>query len=158
MIKNISLTSLILLYFWLSMIIPTAQAADSRQQLANLLATHRGNVIYLDFWASWCIPCRKSFPWMAEMQTKYQQQGLIIVSVNLDTEPALAHQFLKQNPIDFKVVFDHQALIAKDYQLKGMPSSFLIGRDGELKATHVGFFNNQKTHYQNQIKALLATL
>jgi len=133
-----------------------ATQQSSTAQLKLLLKQHQGKVIYLDFWASWCVPCRKSLPWMKQMQQAYSEQGLVIIAVNVDAEPELADAFLAKNPIGFKVVFDPRGVIAQQYQLKGMPSSFLIGRDGELKASHVGFFNNQKPRYQAQIEALLA--
>ena len=152
-------------YLWLPMLclllISTSysmQAAQkqSTEQLTTLLQQHQGKVIYLDFWASWCGPCRKSFPWMKKMQSKYQEQGLVVISVNLDVEKELADKFLKDNPVNFIVVYDPTGDIATNYQIMGMPSSYIIDRDGELKVTHVGFFTKKKPRYEAQIQALLA--
>lgn len=145
---------LIVMTFFTAATLANEEAPE--QQLSNLLGKHQGKVVYLDFWASWCIPCRKSFPWMAKMQQQYGEQGLVVLSVNLDTEEKLAQQFLVDNPIPFAIIFDPQGTIAQKYQLMGMPSSYVYGRDGELKQTHVGFFNRLKPKYQSQIEALLA--
>lgn len=131
-------------------------ASEPNDKLESLFEQHQDRVIYLDFWASWCIPCRKSFGWMNEMLAKYKDKGLVIISVNVDTDPKLAAAFLKKNPINFPVIYDHAGVLASQYGLKGMPSSYLYARDGKLKATHVGFLTKHKPRYEAQINALLA--
>lgn len=140
----------------LSVLSTNLQAANANDKLEALLAQHKGSVIYLDFWASWCAPCRKSFPWMNNMVAKYKHKGLVVLSVNVDAEPELAAKFLNDNPIKFPVVYDPTATIAGKYQLKGIPSSYVFGRDGTLKTTHVGFLTNQTSRYEAQLVALLA--
>ena len=130
-------------------------AGDANQQLQSLLTKHQGKVIYLDFWASWCVPCRKSFPWMKQIQTKYQGQDFTVISINVDAEPELADKFLKKNPINFPVVFDPTGEIAARYGLKGMPTSYLLDKDGAVKVEHVGFFTHQQSLYEQQIKWLI---
>jgi len=124
------------------------------QQLNNA----KGKVVYVDFWASWCIPCRKSFPWMNNLAAQYQTQGLIILSINLDHSRVLADEFLAQIPANFPVIYDPKGNIAKKYQLKGMPSSFIINRQGQIVSAHVGFNEEKKAAYEQEIKALLTTL
>ncbi|MCP4492469.1 MAG: TlpA family protein disulfide reductase [Gammaproteobacteria bacterium] len=119
------------------------------------LAKLSGKVVYLDFWASWCKPCIKSFPWMKTMKIRYQDQGLEIVAINLDKERKLAEAFLKDIEINFEVAFDSTGDTASLYKLRGMPSSFLIGRDGKLYATHVGFRDKDKPKVEAAIKQLL---
>lgn len=128
---------------------------SAEQSLASLLLHHQGKVIYLDFWASWCGPCRKSFPWMNQIQAKLKQRGFMVISVNLDAERELADKFINDNPIGFPVVFDPEGDIASSYQLKGMPSSYIIGRDGKIKYSHVGFFTNRQPQYEQEIIKLL---
>ena len=94
------------------------------------LAQLKGRVIYLDFWASWCDPCRESFPWMASIKKKYGNQGLEVVAVNLDKEREKADAFLKNMNVNFVVAFDPSGDSASKYELRGMPGSYLIGRDG----------------------------
>jgi len=119
------------------------------------LSEFRGKVVYLDFWASWCKPCAKSFPWMNRMQATYAGQGLEIVAVNLDKERELAEAFLKKVKADFTIAFDSEGKSAETYQLKGMPSSYLIGRDGKLYASHIGFREKDKPKMEKAIKQLL---
>jgi cytochrome c biogenesis protein CcmG, thiol:disulfide interchange protein DsbE len=103
------------------------------------LDAYRGKVVYLDFWASWCGPCKQSFPFMNSLQSRYADKGLVIVAVNVDTAREDAQRFLKQVPADFKVAYDPKGDVAKEYAIKGMPSSFLIGRDGKVLSAHTGF-------------------
>src|SRR2546427_1432439 len=90
------------------------------------LAQLRGKVVYVDFWASWCGPCRRSFPWMNAMNRKYGAQGLAIVAINVDKKRADAERFLAQIPAEFTVVFDAPGAVPAAYAVKGMPSSYLI--------------------------------
>jgi cytochrome c biogenesis protein CcmG/thiol:disulfide interchange protein DsbE len=99
----------------------------------------QGKVVYLDFWASWCGPCRQSFPWMNELQRELGSQGLVVVAVNVDHERADANRFLASYPADFRVLFDPDGRLAERYKVAGMPTSFIIGRDGKIVATHAGF-------------------
>lgn len=119
------------------------------------LAKLRGKVVYLDFWASWCKPCKKSFPWMNEMKAIYQDQGLEVVAVNLDKDKKLADAFLQENKVNFIIAFDQSGDTATAYKLQGMPSSYLIGRDGKLYASHIGFREEDKSKMEQAIKRLL---
>jgi thiol-disulfide isomerase/thioredoxin len=119
------------------------------------LEQFRGKVVYLDFWASWCKPCKKSFPWMRDMKTAYAEQGLEVVAVNLDKDRKLADAFLKAVDVNFIVAFDASGDSAAAYKLRGMPSSYLIGRDGKLYASHIGFRDKDKSKMEQAIKRLL---
>ena len=103
------------------------------------LADLKGKVVYLDFWASWCPPCRQSFPWMNEMEHRYSRKGLAVVAVNLDKNRELATKFLNEMPADFTVVYDREGTVADSYHVPGMPSSFIIDRNGKIRAIHIGF-------------------
>ncbi|WP_240778324.1 MULTISPECIES: TlpA disulfide reductase family protein [Shewanella] len=140
----------------------TAQAAPSldnkvmdQQGQSVSLQQFAGKVVYVDFWASWCAPCRKSFPWMNAIQAKYQQQGLEVVAINLDVDTALAHEFLSKLPAQFNLRFDPEGDIAQAFELQGMPSSFLFNRKGELVQTHMGFFTENIPAYEQEIQMLL---
>jgi thiol-disulfide isomerase/thioredoxin len=116
----------------------------------------RGRVVYLDFWASWCGPCRQSFPWMETMQATYGGQGLEIVAVNLDRDRADADKFLHQFHPTFDLRFDPKGELAELYKVRGMPSSVLIDRHGVTRFTHVGFRPVDGTIYEAQVRELLA--
>jgi len=125
-----------------------AAAPSSAADTEFSLTDQEGKVVVLDFWASWCTPCRRSFPWLNDMHAKYQQQGLVIIGVNLDASREDASEFLEKYPARFRIHFDTNAALATEYGVEAMPSSFVIGRDGELKATHLGFKVRQQAEYE----------
>lgn len=119
------------------------------------LESLKGKVVYLDFWASWCVPCKKSFPWMNQMKQSYAGQGFEILAINLDKDKKLADEFLKGMDVNFEVAFDESGKSASEYKLRGMPSSYLIGRDGRVHASHIGFREKDKEQLEQAIKNLL---
>jgi cytochrome c biogenesis protein CcmG, thiol:disulfide interchange protein DsbE len=116
------------------------------------LASYRGKVVYLDFWASWCGPCKQSFPWMNAMQAKYGAKGLQVVSVNVDTKRDAAARFLVVNPASFAVAFDPQGRTPGLYAVKAMPSSYLIGRDGRITLLHRGYAPEDAAALEQEIR------
>ena len=116
---------------------------------------YRGKVVLIDFWASWCGPCRQSFPWMNEMHAKYQDDGLVIVAVNVDNDLAAANRFLSDYPTNFQVHFDEDKSLARKYEVIAMPSSFLIGRDGKVVEQHLGFKVMKQDEYEAAIRSAL---
>jgi thiol-disulfide isomerase/thioredoxin len=115
-----------------------------------------GRVVYLDFWASWCGPCRQSFPWMEKLKQTYAAQGLEILTVNLDGKRADADRFLNQFHPTFGVRFDPAGQLAELYQVQGMPSSVIIDRHGVTRFVHVGFRPIDAPAYEAQVRELLA--
>ena len=116
----------------------------------------RGKVVYVDFWASWCGPCRRSFPWMNEMQQKYGARGFTVVAVNVDKKRADADKFLALIPARFTVVFDAAGATPTAYAVKGMPSSYLVDARGNVTFVERGFLDESKGPLEERIKALLA--
>ena len=115
------------------------------------LSELKGKVVYVDFWASWCTPCRKSFPWMNEMHAKYQSQGLEIIGISLDENEAQAYKFLEKIPAQFTIAYDTKGTVADLYEVQVMPTSYLIDRNGKLLFTHKGF----KTKHEDAMEAEL---
>lgn len=113
----------------------------------------KGQPVLIDFWASWCEPCQESFPWMNEIKAQYPD--LKIIAINLDEESSVAESFLKENKADFKVLFDPEGELAEKYQVDGMPSSYLVDRNGKIVKHHVGFFSDKKSDYENDIKKVV---
>ncbi|GLR12032.1 hypothetical protein GCM10007907_08220 [Chitinimonas prasina] len=121
------------------------------------LADLRGKVVYLDFWASWCGPCRQSFPWMNQLQQRHAKDGLVVLAVNLDTEAKDAAAFLARYPASFSVLYDATGASAKAWGVKAMPSSYLIDRQGAIRSRHIGFRPSSAAELDAQIAALLQT-
>ena len=121
------------------------------------LDQYHGKVVLLDFWASWCVPCRRSFPWMNEMQQKYGDSGLVIIGVNMDAEPEAAQGFLDDYPANFKIISAPDGALAKEYGVIAMPSSFVIGRDGEVVTKHLGFKVKKQDEYEADLVNVLRT-
>ena len=116
----------------------------------------RGRVVYVDFWASWCGPCRRSFPWMNAMQQKYGARGFTVVGINVDKKRSDAEKFLAQTPAGFTVVYDDAGATPSAYGVKGMPSSYLIDARGNVTYVERGFVDEHKADLEQRIAALLA--
>lgn len=118
------------------------------------LSQYKGKVVYLDFWASWCGPCKESFPWLNAMTKKYPK-NLVVIAVNLDKDKTEADTFLKKYPADFKVIFNPDGNLAESHKVKGMPYSIIIDKQGEKKFSHIGFNLEKAKEYEKQINNLL---
>jgi cytochrome c biogenesis protein CcmG/thiol:disulfide interchange protein DsbE len=115
------------------------------------LADYRGKFVYLDFWASWCAPCKRSFPWMAELQKRHGDK-LQVVAVNVDTGRADAERFLAQTPAAFTVAFDPSGATPRLYSIKGMPSSVLIDPEGKVIVMHAGYNDATAQTIESQVR------
>jgi cytochrome c biogenesis protein CcmG, thiol:disulfide interchange protein DsbE len=131
-------------------------AARAESPPAVDLDALRGRVVYLDFWASWCVPCRQSFPWMEQMRQAHQSQGLTIIAVNVDQDHADAERFLKQFRPGFEVRYDPEGKLAQRFKVTGMPTSVIIDRAGQVRFTHIGFWPSQGAQADQEISQLLA--
>lgn len=131
-------------------------ASGAHAGIRTVLHELRGRVVYLDFWASWCVPCRESFPWMKSLERQYGRAGLSIVAINVNRHRQAAERFLRVFRPNFTVVFDPHGRLAKKYGIIGMPTSFLIDRHGKIRFTHVGFFLDRRAEYIRQVRELLA--
>jgi thiol-disulfide isomerase/thioredoxin len=119
------------------------------------LAQYRGRVVVVDFWASWCKPCRHSIPWLNGLASRHGADGLVIVGVNVDAERADAEQFQRQVPIGFDVLYDSQGKLAELLGLQGMPTSFVFDRAGKLAHTFVGYREAHRAAHEAEILNLL---
>ena len=128
-----------------------AQAADAPLNLDQ----YKGKVVYLDFWASWCGPCKLSFPYMQKMTSKYPADSFVVLAVNLDKSRPKAETFLAQVGNKLPVVYDPAGAVATKYAVKEMPTSVLIGRDGKVRYVHKGFFLDKAPTYEAHIAELI---
>jgi thiol-disulfide isomerase/thioredoxin len=120
------------------------------------LSDYKGKVVYLDFWASWCGPCRFSLPLLGELRDELKEQGFEVVAVDVDEDPEDGRRFLQKYPVSYPVASDPTGLYASDYELIGMPSSFLIDRQGVVRDVHQGFKKEDMIKIKEQVLLLLA--
>jgi peroxiredoxin len=102
------------------------------------LADYRGKVVFLNFWATWCPPCREEMPAMERLYQRYRGQGLIVIAISVDSDLAAVPPFLKQNQITFPIGHDPKMALAERYGVRALPSSFLVDRKGNLSALAIG--------------------
>jgi cytochrome c biogenesis protein CcmG, thiol:disulfide interchange protein DsbE len=119
------------------------------------LTPYRGKVVYLDFWASWCGPCKLSFPFMNRLAAYDSGRDFVLLAVNVDHDRAKADAFLAQVGGHVPVVYDSGGALARRFGVKAMPTSILIGRDGRIRYVHTGFYPEKMTLYQAHITELL---
>ena len=115
----------------------------------------KGKVVYLDFWASWCDPCRKSFVWMNDMHSRYDSKKFTIIAVNLDASKKDAIKFLEKVPANFDIAYDPEGSVATKYNLKAMPTSYLIDKKGQLVFAHKGYREGDAADIEAKIRKLL---
>jgi cytochrome c biogenesis protein CcmG/thiol:disulfide interchange protein DsbE len=115
----------------------------------------RGRVVYVDFWASWCGPCRQSFPWMKSLHDRLAPKGLVIVAINLDKDRKSAEEFLSKYPAPFTVAFDPSGKTAKAFKVWGMPTSYVVSPTGAILATHAGFDRKRTAAIEAEIESAL---
>ncbi|MBC3767520.1 TlpA disulfide reductase family protein [Neptunicella marina] len=123
--------------------------------LPDKLSDLKGKVVYVDFWASWCAPCRLSFPWMEKMYQQHKDDGLIVIAINLDNDSEQAKKFLSSIQPSFAIEYDPDGDIAQQYKLTGMPSSYVIDKQGQIRFKHQGFFVNKQQAYEQELTTLL---
>lgn len=119
------------------------------------LTDHAGKVVVLDFWASWCKPCKLSMPWLSKLQRSYAGQGLQIVAISVDTDEAAMRARLGELDPGIVVVFDPKGELAAQYKLEGMPTTFLVDRAGKPAGSHVGYLEKEADQREAEIAALL---
>lgn len=119
------------------------------------LASHRGKVVLVDIWASWCVPCKVAFPAYDALYREYRSRGLEVLAINVDEERKAANAFLDGKNFQVRVLFDPKGTAPTGFKLKGMPTSYLVDRKGVTRFAHEGFNNQVLAEYRRQIEQLL---
>lgn len=119
------------------------------------LTDYSGKVVYLDFWATWCAPCRETLPWMNLLQSKFNKDSFRVLAVNLDQNSEKAKQLIKELGLTITVMYDPEGKVAKLFKLPAMPTSFLINQKGELVRSYLGFRNGDSESIEAAIRELL---
>jgi thiol-disulfide isomerase/thioredoxin len=158
----------LLMFFmlWAVLCVPAAYAMqyDAREQVINLesqadgqlsLADYQGQVVMINFWASWCAPCRQEMPILEALYQRYESAGFTLLGVNVDENSEQAIEYLQEVTVSFPVLLDTTNEISKAYDVIAMPSTILVGRDGTLRYIHHGYQPGYEDEYLNQIRELI---
>jgi peroxiredoxin len=116
----------------------------------------KGKVVYVDFWASWCAPCVRSFPFMNELDREFRDRGLQVLAINLDEKLEDAQAFLAKHPASFALAADPSGHCPRDFGVRGMPSSYLVDRQGMIRHVHLGFRAGEAEKLRALVEQLLA--
>lgn len=119
------------------------------------LSEHRGEVVMVNFWATWCGPCRQELPLLNRLHEQYRKAGFTLLGVNIDDRPDVAQTMAKKLGITFPVLFDTEKRVSRLYDVNAMPSTVLIDRDGKVRYIHLGYRAGYETSYESQIRELL---
>ena len=158
-------TALVLIVFCFNAVVIAAEVGNPMPAcLVSLLGEtktedlqkYKGQVLYVDFWASWCIPCAHSFPFLNELHEQFKEKGLQIVGINLDENVNDAKDFLAKFPARFTVVADATKQCAKDFDVKAMPSSYIVDKKGHIHHVHLGFRPGETQELRALVESLLA--
>jgi len=130
-------------------------ALQSRDGEQVSLAALKGDVVMVNFWATWCVPCRQEMPHLQALYERYHGLGFELLAVNVEDNPEGARRWLEETPVTFPVLFDPKNQVSKLYNVVAMPSTVLVGRDGTMRFIHHGYKPGYEGEYQTQIRALL---
>lgn len=119
------------------------------------LADFKGDVVMINFWASWCGPCRQEMPLIEGLHKKYSRLGFTVLGVNVDANPQDAHKMLTEIPVSFPVGFDSKNKVSELYQIDAMPSTLMVDRKGNLRFLHRGYKPGYEADYEKQIRTLI---
>ena len=119
------------------------------------LSEMAGNVVLVNFWASWCGPCREEMPLLNDLHNKYEALGFTVLGVNVEEDINSARGFLKNFPVDFPVLLDSSNKVSKQYQVIAMPTTVVIDRDGNMRYLHKGYKSGDEAKYRQMVKKLV---
>src|ERR1700752_5154748 len=119
------------------------------------LAQYKGQVVMINFWASWCGPCRQEMPLLESIYKKYNRMGFTMLGVNVEPDSNAANDWLQATPVSFPILYDRDSKVSKLYDVAGMPSTVIIDRGGKLRVLHRGYKPGDENEYLDSIRALI---
>jgi thiol-disulfide isomerase/thioredoxin len=134
---------------------PVCTVQMQARQAGLKLNDYKGKVVLIDFWATWCGPCQKSMPFFNSLRNERQKDGFEIIAINIDEDQEIARQFLLSHPVDYPTAFDPGGECPKSYQVKAMPSSYLIDKTGKVRYIHLGYRDSDQAVLREHIQTLL---
>ena len=133
---------------------PTFTLASSGGKEVSL-SQYKGNVVMINFWASWCGPCRQEMPLLESIYKKYNKMGFTMIGVNVEPDSNAANEWLKATPVSFPILYDRDSKVSKLYDVSGMPSTVIIDRSGKLRVLHRGYKPGDENEYLDSIRSLI---
>jgi thiol-disulfide isomerase/thioredoxin len=134
---------------------PACPVQMQARQTSLKLNDYKGKVVLVDFWATWCGPCQKSMPFFNSLFNELKKDGFEIVAINVDEDQETARQFLQSHPVVYSTGYDPDGECPKAYEVKAMPSSYLIDKTGKVRYVHLGYRDSDQPLLREQIQALL---
>ena len=128
---------------------------ENRQGQPVTLSQFQGDVVMINFWASWCKPCREEMPLLDKLYRRYKPMGFTLLGVNVEQNPSAARKLLQEIPVSFPILFDKNKTVSELYNLVAMPSSVFIDRQGRLRGVHHGYKSGDEVAYDRKIKQLI---
>jgi peroxiredoxin len=119
------------------------------------LSSLKGQVVMINFWATWCGPCRQEMPLLEQLHVKYEPLGFTLLGVNVEPDSAMATNWLKGMPVTFPILFDTKNVVAEQFGVMGMPSSVFVDREGRVRYVHRGYKPGDEAHYADFIRSLV---
>ena len=119
------------------------------------LQQYKGNVVMINFWASWCGPCRQEMPLLESIYKKYNKMGFTMLGVNVEPDSNAANEWLRATPVSFPILYDRDSKVSKLYDVAGMPSTVIIDRSGKLRVLHRGYKPGDENEYLDSIRTLI---
>jgi peroxiredoxin len=119
------------------------------------LSQFKGQVVMINFWATWCGPCRQEMPLLESIHKKYSKMGFTMLGVNVEPDPQAAEKWLTETPVSFPVLFDTKSEVSRLYNVAGMPSTVIVDRKGMVRVIHRGYKPGDENEYLNHIRALV---
>lgn len=130
----------------------TLQSVDGK---TVSLAQFKGDVVMINFWASWCGPCRQEMPLLDSIYKQYKDMGFVLLGVNVEPNPHNADAWLRKTPVSYPVLYDPKSEVSQLYQVQAMPTTVIIDRQGIVRFVHNGYLPGDENQYMNSIRALI---
>lgn len=118
------------------------------------LSDLKGQVVLLNFWASWCGPCRKEMPLLNDLHNKFKELGVTVLGINVESEKEMAMDFLSKTPVDFPILLDPTSSVVEAYRVDAMPTTLVIDRDGMIRTHHRGYKDGYEALYEADLETL----
>ena len=119
------------------------------------LDDYKGQVVLINFWASWCGPCRKEMPLLEALHQRYEPLGFTMLGINVEEDSSLADGFLRDTPVTFPILYDRENTVSKSYDVISMPTTIIVDREGNVRFIHHGYKDGYENDYQDQVRTLI---